>query len=53
MTEVFKYLNGLSPVLTVLVFSLKSNYCNRKNFNQLKHFIPKNFICKKYIQNIS
>ena len=41
MTEVFKYLNGLSPDLMNEVFRLKSNYHNLRNFSQFKTYIPK------------
>ena len=41
MTEVFKYLNGLSPDLMNEVFRLKSNCHNFRNFNQFKTYIPK------------
>ena len=41
MTEVFKYLNGLSPDLMNEVFRLKSNYHNVRNFNIFETYIPK------------
>ena len=41
MTEVFKYLNGLSPDLMNEVFRLKSNYHNFRNFNQFETYISK------------
>ena len=41
MAEVFKYLNRLSPDLMNEVFRLKSNYHNRRNFNQFETYIPK------------
>ena len=40
-TEVFKYLNELSPDLMNEVFMLKSNYHNLRNFNQFKTYNPK------------
>ena len=40
MTEVFKYLNGLSPDLMNEVFRLKSNN-NLRNFNKFETYIPK------------
>ena len=40
ITEVFKYLNGLSPDL-MKVFKLKSNHHNLRNFSQLETYIPK------------
>ena len=41
MTEVFIYLNGLTPDLMREVFRLKSNYHNLRNFNQFETYIPK------------
>ena len=40
MTEVFKYLNGLSPDLMNEVFKLKPNN-NPRNFNKFETYIPK------------
>ena len=42
MTEVFKYLNELSPDLINKVSGLKSNYHNLRNFKQFETYIPKN-----------
>ena len=41
MTEVFKYLNGLSPDLMNEVFKLKSNHHNLRSFSQFETYIPK------------
>ena len=41
MTEVFKYLNGLSPDLINEVFRLKSSYHNLRNFNKFETYILK------------
>ena len=41
ITEVLKYLNGLSSNLMNEVFRLKLNYNNFGNFNQLETYIPK------------
>ena len=41
MTEVFKYLIGLSPDLMNEVLKLKSNHHNLRNFSQFETYIPK------------
>ena len=41
MTEIFRYLNRLSPDLTNEVFRLKSSDHNLRNMNQFETYIPK------------
>ena len=40
MTEILKYLNGLSPDLMNELCKLKKNYHNLRNFNQSETYIP-------------
>ena len=40
MTEILKYLNGLSPDLMNELCKLKKNYHNLRNFNESETYIP-------------